>query len=223
MDRIAKTIKLYPGVFKGIGEVMSRHDDLTNLTSDDRPSADHPALRRIFDFAGIHGMPVSIHHNIAPVSPNGAYRKPMYLKEILTCFEEHPKTKFVWCHAGVSRRIVVKDLPEILDGILKAHKDHVYIDLSWVLIDDYILKDLEAWTSLILKYPENFMIGSDNVGSLRAYVSTIRAYDKLLAALGNEDVVKKVASENFINLMPVSGLTLKEEYQYPEERYVPRQ
>jgi hypothetical protein len=43
VDRITKTIKLYPGVFKGIGEVMSRHDDLTNLTTDDRP---RPIIRR---------------------------------------------------------------------------------------------------------------------------------------------------------------------------------
>jgi hypothetical protein len=222
VDRITKTIKLYPGVFKGIGEVMSRHDDLTNLTTADRPSADHPALRRIYDFAGIHGMPVSIHHNIAPISPSGAFNKPAYLKELLTCFQEHPGTKFIWCHAGVSRRIVVKDLPGILDGVLASHKSHVYIDLSWVVLDDYILKDLASWAELIKKYPDNFMIGSDNVGSLRAYVSTIRAYDRLLGALGDEAVARKVASENFIRLMPKVGVTLPPGYLYPENKYLPR-
>src|SRR3712207_7664498 len=50
-------------------------------------------------------------HDALPISPSGAYTKPVYLKELLTCFEGHPKTKFLWCHAGVSRRIVVKDLP----------------------------------------------------------------------------------------------------------------
>ena len=219
VDRITKTIKLYPGVFKGIGEVMSRHDDLTNLTTDDRPTADHPALRRIYDFAGIHGMPVSIHHNIAPISPSGAYSKPAYLQELVTCFAEHPKTKFIWCHAGVSRRIVVKDLPGILDKVLEAHKSHVYIDLSWVLLDDYIFKDLEAWAALIRKYPDNFMIGSDAVGNLRNYVSTIRAHDRLLGALGDETVAAKVASENFIRLMPQTGITLPAGYLYPEDKY----
>lgn len=220
VDRITKTIKLYPGVFKGIGEVMSRHDDLTNLTSDDRPTADHPALRRIYDFAGSHGMPVSIHHNIAPISPGGAFSRPAYLKELLTCFEQHPRTKFIWCHAGISRRIVVKDLPAILDGVLSAHKEHVYIDLSWVVLDDYIFKDLPSWAALIQKYPDNFMLGSDNVGTLRNYVSTIRAHDKLLGAIGNEEVVKKVASENFIRLMPQTGITLDPGYLYPEDKYV---
>ena len=31
VDMIVKRIKEFPGVFKGIGEVMSRHDDLTHL------------------------------------------------------------------------------------------------------------------------------------------------------------------------------------------------
>ena len=92
VDRIAKLIKAYPGVWRGIGEVMSRHDDLTSLTTDERPSADHPALRRIYDFAGMQGMPVSIHHNIGPISSGGEYRPPLYLAEIVLCFEEHPNT-----------------------------------------------------------------------------------------------------------------------------------
>jgi hypothetical protein len=222
VDRITKTIKLYPGVFQGIGEVMSRHDDLTNLTTADRPSADHPALRRIYDFAGIHGMPVSIHHNIAPISPSGAYTRPAYLPELLTCFEGHPKTKFIWCHAGISRRIVVKDLPGILDGVLAAHANHVTIDLSWVVLDDYVFKDLEAWVALIKKYPGNFMLGSDIVGNLRPYVSTIRAHDRLLGALGDEALARQIASENFLRLMPATGVTLPADYLYPEGSYLPR-
>lgn len=182
VDRITKTIKLFPGVFQGIGEVMSRHDDLTNLTTADRPSADHPALRRIHDFAGIH-------HNIAPISPSGAYTRPAYLKELLTCFEGHPKTKFIWCHAGISRRIVVKDL--------------------------------ETWVALIKKYPGNFMLGSDIVGNLRPYVSTIRAHDRLLGALGDEALARQIASENFQRLMPATGVTLPADYLYPEDGYLP--
>ena len=223
VDRIGKTIKAYPGVWKGIGEIMSRHDDLTNLTTGERPSADHPALRRVYDFAGLlQGMPVSIHHNIAPISPSGAFREPLYLPELLTCFEGHPKTNFIWCHAGISRRIVVKNLPAILDGVLAEHKNHVYIDLSWVVFQDYVLKDLEAWAALVEKYPENFMVGSDVVGGLRNYVATIRVYDKLFAVLADEELVRKVASENFIRLMPKEGVTLPAKYKYPENKYVPR-
>jgi len=221
VDRISKTIKAYPGVFKGIGEVMSRHDDLTNLLTGERPSADHPALRRVYDFAGIHGMPVSIHHNIAPISPSGAFREPLYLKELLRSFEGHPDTQFIWCHAGISRRIVVKGLPKILDEVLTAHGDHVFIDLSWVVYTDYILKDPDAWTTLIKKHPDNFLVGSDIVGNLRNYVSTIRAYDKLFSLLGDEEVVAKVAHQNFKRLMPKEGIALDADYKYPETNFLP--
>jgi hypothetical protein len=222
VDRIGKTIKAYPGVFQGIGEIMSRHDDLTNLIEGERPSADHPALRRVYDFAGIQRMPVSLHHNIAPISPTGAVRKPLYLPELVACFEGHPNTKFIWCHAGISRRIVVDDLTDILDELLSVHRTHVFIDLSWVVLDEYVLKDLEAWTALIRKYPDNFLVGSDVVGALRAYVGTIRAYDRLFAALGDEVVVAKLAHENFTTIMPRKGVTLPQDYKYPEDRYVPR-
>ncbi|HUG71614.1 MAG TPA: hypothetical protein VMM76_27975 [Pirellulaceae bacterium] len=222
VDRIGKTIKAYPGLWKGIGEVMSRHDDLTNLTTGERPSADHPALHRVYDFAGQFGMPVSIHHNIAPISPSGAFHEPEYLPELVSCFKEHPKTVFIWCHAGISRRIQINNLPRILDSILSKHSDHVYIDLSWVVLQDYVLKDLRTWSKLMAKYPDNFVVGSDIVGGLRNYVSTIRAYDKLFAALKDEELVEKVASGNFVRIMPEKGVTLPADYKYPEYKYVPR-
>lgn len=65
------------------------------------------------------------------------------------------------------------------------------------------------------------MLGSDNVGSLRAYVPAIRAHDGLLAALDDEGVIRKLASEDFIRLMPECGVTLEAGYQYPEDKYIP--
>lgn len=222
VDLIVKRVKDYPGIWKGIGEVMSRHDDLSNLTTGERPSAKHPALYRVYDFAGSHGLPVSIHHNIAAVSANGEFRKPVYLKELVKAFEDHRATKFIWCHAGVSRRVHVKDLPGLLRSVLTEHKEHVYLDLSWVVLQNYILKDLESWTALISEYPENFMVGSDVVGNLRNYVSTIRAYDRLFDVLKDEKTVERVASRNFVELMPKTGLTLDPGYKYPEDNFVPR-
>ena len=139
VDMIVKRIKEFPGVFKGIGEVMSRHDDLTNLTTGERPHADHPALFRIFDFAGRVGLPVSIHHNVAPISPQGEARDTDYLPELLHAFNEFSNTTFIWGHAGISRRIVVDSLPVVLASVLATHRNHVYIDLSWVVYEDYVL------------------------------------------------------------------------------------
>jgi hypothetical protein len=222
VDMITKRVKEFPGIFRGVGEVMSRHDDLTNLTTGERPRANHPALFRIFDFAGMHDLPVSIHHNISPISPSGQEKEPLYLAELLDAFREFPDTRFIWCHAGISRRIRVKNLPHILDGVLSEHKKHVFIDLSWVILPDYVFKDLEEWVDLIEKYPENFMAGSDAVGSFGDYKEEIRAYNKLFKSLKEKTTVELVARGNFIRVMRKTGLTLDADYMYPETKYIKR-
>ncbi len=97
-----------------------------------------------------------------------------YLPELLNAFNEFPNTTFIWCHAGISRRIVVDSLPVVLASVLATHRNHVYIDLSWVVYEDYVLEDLSAWTELIEQYPDNFMIGSDAVGRYEGYEDTVR-------------------------------------------------
>ncbi|MFH1981694.1 MAG: hypothetical protein ABIL58_07615 [Pseudomonadota bacterium] len=47
-DHIERLLQLYPGFWKGIGELMSRHDDLTAFTYGEPPRADHPALMRVY-------------------------------------------------------------------------------------------------------------------------------------------------------------------------------
>ncbi len=180
VDMIVKRIKEFPGIFKGIGEVMSRHDDLTNLTTGERPRGNHPALFRIYDFAGEHDLPVSIHHNIAPVSPGSKPKQPRYVNELFDAFRAFPRTRFIWCHAGISRRIIVENLPIHLDKLLVEQGSHVYIDLSWVVYENYVLKDLDRWVALIEKHPDNFMIGSDKVGRFANYRPEIRKVHQAL-------------------------------------------
>lgn len=88
VDLVIKRIKEFPGVWHGIGEVMSRHDDLTNLTTGDRPRGNHPSLKRLCCLAGDVHLPVNIHHNIAPVSRNAIeVKEPLYLDELIELFE----------------------------------------------------------------------------------------------------------------------------------------
>jgi predicted TIM-barrel fold metal-dependent hydrolase len=222
VDMIAKRMKEFPGLFRCIGEAMSRHDDLTNLTTGERPRANHPSLLRVFDFAGRHGIPVTVHHNIAPVSPRGNPRAPDYLGELVTAFDEFPETTFIWCHAGISRRVRVPDLPGALDTVLAKHSSHVYIDLSWVVYPDYVLQDLDAWAALIRKYPRSFMIGSDAVGRFGDYTDLIRIYDPLFEALEDKGLVEAIANGNFARIMPSRGITLDRDFMYPEDRYTDR-
>ena len=243
VDMIVKRIKEFPGLWEGIGEVMSRHDDLTNLTTGERPSGDHPALHRVCDFAGEHDLPVAIHHNVAPVSPGGQFRDPLYLREIEGLFDAHPHTHFIWCHAGISRRVVVRDLPGLLRGMLAApgRAGHVKIDLSWVVYENYIYSEATArnplpvderatWAALIADYPANFVIGSDVVAKFDGYAAEINKYGPLFDVLARrpngEELIRRVAHDNFAERMERlraarggAGVRLAADYLYPEDRF----
>jgi hypothetical protein len=240
---IVKRVKEFPGFWEGIGEVMSRHDDLTNLTTGERPSGNHPALHRICHFAGAVNLPVSIHHNLAPVSPSGQPKEPLYLYEIEELFDEHPNTMFIWCHGGISRRVVVEDLPNIISQVLSKpqRRQHVFIDLSWIIFENYIYQESntsgaihvdnrEEWAKLISKFDGNFMIGSDKVANFEGYKDEIGKFRPLFEKIGElpdgEATVRKLAHDNFFQLMESlrekrggSGLVLPADYLYPERNY----
>ena len=237
VDLAIKRIREYPGVWKGLGELMSRHDDLTNLTTGERPRANHPSLIRIFKFAGQVSLPVSIHHNVAPISRNeNEVKNPLYLNEFLdlldlTILKESNKNKrpiVIWCHAGISRRIVINDYYKVLDNILDNYHENLYLDLSWVVLGSYVYKDLDNWISLIKKYPNNFLIGSDSVGKYSGILMELKKYRVFLNAL-NAETRSKVAYENLEKLLNKSeakrklkgfgpgGITLPLNFQLPDK------
>ncbi len=223
VDLVVKRIKEFPGVWKGIGEVMSRHDDLTNLTIGDRPRGNHPALKRICRFAGEVDLPVSIHHNIAPVSRSSSeVKEPVYLDELIDLFSHCPDTKFIWCHAGISRRVVVENLPHWIDAVLDQFGSQVCIDLSWVVFEDYILKDLDAWAELVRSHPDNFMLGSDVVGSSQNLAKELRRYRPFLEKISpdpKDPVRRKLALGNFSRLETELGQ--KRRTRMIEQRLIP--
>jgi len=83
VDLAIKRIQEFPGVWEGVGELMSRHD-LTNLSTGERPRGNHPSLVRLFKFCRLVSLPVSIHHNVAPpISRNELeVKQPHYLKRV---------------------------------------------------------------------------------------------------------------------------------------------
>ena len=236
VDLIVKRIKEFPGIWEGIGEVMSRHDDLTNLSMGERPRADHPALVRVCRFAGKHFLPVSIHHNIAPISRNlDEIKPPLYLDEFVQLLRNcrwqegdvSYTTRFIWCHAGISRRVTVDNLAFWIEEVLKETGNQVYIDLSWVVLDDYVHRELDRWVELIERYPDRFMIGSDAVGAASRIDEELDRFDPLLSGL-SEDARSLVAHDNFADLMQEmaelrtaaglgeQGIVLEYSYEFPE-------
>jgi predicted TIM-barrel fold metal-dependent hydrolase len=207
VDHIRRMIEWFPGLWKGIGEVMGRHDDLTALTYGEPGRANHIALDPVYELAAEYDLPVSIHNNISSVWK----RDPIYLKEMEEALSRHPKTRFIWCHAGVSRRVVVPTLPQELRRMLATYPN-LYIDLSWVLFEDYLVKEhrpVQEWVSLIESFPTRFMIGSDKVGKFGNYPDEMLKFNTLLDALQPE-TARKVARDNFLLVLPKEGATLKE-------------
>ena len=236
VDLAIKRIREYPGVWEGLGELMSRHDDLTNLTTGERPRANHPSFIRLLKFAGRVSLPVSIHHNVAPISRNESeFKQPLYLDEFLALLKNtiHDESnaanrpKVIWSHAGISRRIVVKNYRQTLERILDDYHENLYLDLSWVVLGTYVYKNLDEWVALIQKYPDNFLIGSDSVGKYSGIPMELKKYQALLSALPAE-TRSKVAYKNLASILDKSeaerhrkgfgkgGITLPHEFSLPE-------
>jgi predicted TIM-barrel fold metal-dependent hydrolase len=198
VDHVRRMLELYPDLWEGIGEVMTRHDDLTALTYGETARADHVALDAVYELAAERDLPVFVHSNIGSVW----LREPIYLHEMENALKRHPRTRFIWCHAGISRRIDVPNLPKELRRLLSTY-DHLWIGLSWV-VRDYIIregKSNQAWIDLVEEFPDRFMIGSDAVGRFAGLPATIQSYYVSLEALGPETRAK-VAHDNFLSVLP---------------------
>ncbi|MGY2165532.1 amidohydrolase family protein [Pseudomonas tolaasii] len=205
---IQRMIDLNPGLWQGIGEVFTRHDDLTALTAGDTPRANNEAMTRIYHLAAENDLPVMLHSNIT----SKRERNPLYLAEVEEPLRNHPHTRFIWAHAGTSKEIhrhqVQMDfLLPTLSRMLGAYPN-LYIDLSWSMLTPYLLDDAgqprAEWLKLVERFPDRFMLGSDVVGRFNKLGKEMRRFDPFLDALP-EDVSHKVARDNFLAILPKSA------------------
>lgn len=199
VDHLKRMIALYPDTWEGIGEILTRHDDLTALTYGEQARANHIALDAVYDFAAEHDLPVNIHSDISSVWVH----KPLYLHEMEEALKKHPKTRIVWAHAGASRRIVVPGLVSIMRRMLKTYPN-LWIDLSWVVYPNYVApngKPDKKWVDLVEEFPDRFMIGTDNIGHYDHYEQTIKRYYVFLDALSPK-TAHRVAEKNFLSILP---------------------
>ena len=199
-DHLRRVLETYPGQIYGIGEIMSRHDDLTALTYGENPEANNEAFMRIYDLAAEYDIPVLVHHNIGPSTVDD----PIYKKEMEKALAHNRKTNIIWAHTGISRRVMDSDHLKNIDQMLKDNSN-LYVDISWVVFEDYINKDeksLKAWAELIEKYPYRFLVGSDKVAHWDGYEDEIQKYYPLLDLL-KESTVKKITQTNILTLIHV--------------------
>lgn len=199
LDHVKRMIDWYPDFWQGIGEVMTRHDDLTALTYGDPARADNLALAAVFDFAGAHDLPVFLHSNVGSVWKH----EPIYMPEVEAAVKAHPRTRFVWCHAGISRRIEIPTLTRELGRMLRAYPN-LHADVSWVVYETNLLKGGRPdprWLALIEAFPDRFMIGTDKVGHFADYPQEVLKYYPFLDAL-QPATAHKLVRENLLAVLP---------------------
>lgn len=167
----------YPRMWRGIGEVMCRHDDLTTMLQDpETPQINHPAMFAVYDFCIEVNLPISVHHNSDKTGDNDCEWE--YVHEVEEVLSKYPTLKLIWCHAGVSRGVFEPNHHAMLDRLMSTY-DNFCIDISWVVWEDVItFKDEETgilipkpeWVAMIEKHNTKVCIGSDNVAQFYATV-----------------------------------------------------
>ncbi|MEH6564525.1 MAG: amidohydrolase family protein [Halopseudomonas sp.] len=202
---IRRMLEMYPGLWQGLGEVFTRHDDLTALIHGEPPRANSEAMDRVYTLAAEYDLPVMVHSNIT----SQRERNPLYLQEVEEPLRNHPRVRFIWAHAGTSMEIhrhqtKLDFLLPTLERMLKAYPN-LYIDLSWTVREPYLLnadgKPNEDWVKLVEAYPNRFMLGSDVVGQFDSVGKYMHGFDVFLDALSAE-VAHKVARDNFLAVLP---------------------
>ncbi|MFG0382467.1 amidohydrolase family protein [Pseudomonas sp. zbq_18] len=202
---VRRMLELDPGLWQGIGEVFTRHDDLTALIYGDTPRANNEAMARIYHLAAEYDLPVMLHSNIT----SKRERNPLYLEEIEEPLRNHPHVRFIWAHAGTSMEIHrhQQKLDFLLPTLTRMLDEYpnLYIDLSWTVLRPYLLdaegRPDEGWLQLVRSYPARFMIGSDVVGRFDGLGQYLDDFRPFLDALP-EEVARQVARDNFLAVLP---------------------
>ncbi|MBO9201712.1 MULTISPECIES: amidohydrolase family protein [Niastella] len=204
-DHIKRVLKVFPGVFSGIGEFTIHKEFVSSKVAGEVASLTNPALDRILDFAGEAGLVVLLHNDINMPYPKPG-QEPYLLKQIASLFRRHPKTTIIWAHCGLGRVVQpVKDQLKMLDVVLSDPAlKHVHIDISWDEVAKYIVSSPEtisATAAVINKYPDRFLMGTDEVApaTQEKYLKVYYMYEPLLKQLTAE-AKKKLLKDNYARL-----------------------
>ncbi len=182
LRHVERMYNLYPEVWSGIGEVLLRHDDLTALTYGEPPRANHSALWPIYQFAADHDLPVLLHQNVTSVAKSDY---ATYLWELEEVLHEFPRTRFVFAHCGMSRRVNVPFYYQMVQRLLDQYPN-LCVDFSWIVFDVAICPDRRPspeWLDLAERHSERICLGSDLVTRFERLGPELQRYDVFLDRL----------------------------------------
>ncbi len=186
VDHIERALRMYPGVFSGIGEFSVHKEVVSSKTLGHTASLRNPALDRILRFAGESGLLVLVHCDVDVILPRAGAKRPARLEAFLSLARRHPETTIVWAHAGLGRFVEpVAGYAEMLEAALRDERHaHLHLDLSWDVVAEQVAGD-PGWADLVSRFPDRFLIGSDSVvpATAEAYLRNLDAWSELLDRL----------------------------------------
>ena len=102
VDHIRRVLRIFPGVFTGIGEFSIHKEFVSAKVSGETASLTNPALDRILDFAAEAGLAVILHSDVdMPFAKTDT--EPVYLTQMKALLRRHPKASIIWAHVGLGR------------------------------------------------------------------------------------------------------------------------
>src|SRR5262245_469118 len=148
VDHIKRVLRVFPGVFSGIGEFSIHKEFVSSKVSGETASLTNPALDRILDFAAEAGLVVILHNDIdMPFAKQNA--EPVYLTQMKALLKRHPKTSIIWAHIGLGRIVHPVQVSEeattrpanqmeIVEAMVTDPAfNHVNFDISWDEVAKY--------------------------------------------------------------------------------------
>ena len=217
VDHIKRVLKVFPGVFTGVGEFSIHKEFVSSKVAGDTASLTNPALDRIFDFCAESGLLILIHNDIdIPFAKQGA--EPAYLSQMKALLRRHPNAQVIWAHVGLGRVVHPVQPPasegtierpanqlEIVNAMLEDPTlAHLSFDISWDEVAKYVVATPDTTrrtAELLNRYPDRFLFGTDEVApkDREQYFKVFRMYEPLWAQL-TPDARAKVTQGNFARL-----------------------
>ena len=205
VEHVKRMIQWYPGLWSGIGEILTRHDTLSHLLEGETPRANHPALMAVYRYAAEQDLTIVLHSNITSTRKS---KQMVYLHELQNALNNNPSTRFVWSHAGTSanieRRQHLDNHHVLVQQLLQQHPN-LTIGLSWTLLSHYATVDglvSKPWLEVIEKHPDRFVLGSDLVGRFDSLEKALKPARVLLKQL-KQTSATALASQNALRLFPL--------------------
>lgn len=211
-EQITSLFEHYPNCWRGLGEVLLRKSEVTNLVSGPIATPGSSAFELVMITAATRKVPVILAHNSTSEGPR-AYRKVAYeyMPELQECLRRHPSVKVLWTGAGIYDRL--QNWEGYINNLEKAMDRHSNLYIS---VTAQILKDRQSAGSelamLCERLPGRVMLGTNTMGvfseKYRAEIDTLLAWAESLTNETRALVVFENARRFYAEKPSLSGQTV---------------